>query len=259
MRQGQRSRLRIWRGAVGALVTMAVLAGAAEAQELPEAQDLVDRYVERIGGREGIMGRTFIRSTGRFELPAMGVSGELEVYQGQPGMNAVRVNLPGIGEVRSGFDGTVGWALDPLQGPRVMEGRELEQTREEASFVSTLRDPSLVTSMETVEQTEMNGEACWRVRLTWRSGRETFDCYGVESGLLVASTSTQESPMGSIQVTSLLSEYREFGGFSIPTRMTQQMMGQEQVLVIENVEFPPPDPSVFDLPPEIRALAGGER
>lgn len=227
------------------------------AQELPQAGTLVDRYVELIGGRDAILGRPFIRSTGQFQLPAMGVSGELEVYQGYPGRNAVRVSIPGLGEIRSGFDGTVGWSLDPLQGPRIMEGRELEQTREEASFVSTLRDPSVVASMETVEQAEMNGEPCWRVRLTWHSGRETFDCYSVESGLLIASTSTQESPMGSIQVTSLLNDYREFDGFRFPTRMTQQMMGQEQVLVIEEVEFPPVDESVFELPPEIRALAGG--
>lgn len=239
---------------LGAALALPMSGGA---QELPEPGTLVDRYVELLGGREGILGRPFIRSTGQFQLPAMGVTGELEVYQGHPGRNAVRVSIPGLGEIRSGFDGSVGWSLDPLQGPRVMEGRELEQTREEASFASTLRDPSVVASMETIEQTEMNGESCWRVRLTWRSGRETFDCYSVESGLLVASTSTQESPMGSIQVTSLLNDYREFGGFRFPTRMTQQMMGQEQILVIHEVEFPPMDESVFDLPPEIRALAGG--
>jgi hypothetical protein len=243
--------------ALGLLALALVPPGAARAQELPEAGTLVERYVELIGGREGILSRPFIRSTGQFQLPAMGVSGELEVYQGYPGRNAVRVSIPGLGEIRSGFDGAVGWSLDPMQGPRVMEGRELEQTREEASFASTLRDPSVVASMETVEQVEMNGESCWRVRLTWHSGRETFDCYSLESGLLIASTSTQESPMGSIQVTSLLNDYREFGGFRFPTRMTQQMMGQEQVLLITDVAFPPPDESVFALPPEIRALTGG--
>lgn len=147
-------------------------------------------------------------------------------------------------------------APDGIQGPRLMTGAELAQTREEASFASSIRDPSVVSSTETVEQTEMNGEACWRVKLTWNSGRESFDFYSVESGLLVGSTINQESPMGTIQVTTLLDEYREFGGFRMPTRMTQQMMGQEQVMVIENVEFPAPDESVFALPPEIQALVG---
>lgn len=249
------SRIRC-RAAVPTAVLVLAMAGPAAAQDLPDARRLVDRYVELIGGRDAVLGRAFVRSTGTFQLPAMGISGELEIYQAQPGRNAVRVSIPGLGEIRSGFNGEVGWSLDPLQGPRVMQGRELEQTREEASFGSAIRDASLVESMETVERAEMNGEACWRVRLRWRSGRETFDCYSVESGLLVASTTTQESPMGSMQVTSLLGNYREFGGVRLPTRLRQQMMGQEQVLEIREVEFPPLDESVFELPPEIRALVG---
>lgn len=223
---------------------------------LPNGRELVDRYVELIGGRDAVMSRPIIRSTGSFQMPAMGITGELVTYQAQPGRNVVQVNIPGLGEIRSGFDGTVGWSMDPIQGPRVMTGAELDHTREEANFASTIRDPSLVTEAETVERTEMNGKACWRVRLTWRSGRETFDCYAEDAGLLVASVSTQDSPMGSIQITTLLDDYEEFGGFRIPTRMTQHMMGQEQVMVIEEVDFPSLDESVFALPPEIQALVG---
>jgi hypothetical protein len=230
--------------------------GVVEAQELPDGRALVDRYVELIGGREAALSRPFIRSTGSFQMPAMGITGELVAYQAQPGKNAVTVDIPGLGQIRSGFNGEVGWSLDPIQGPRLMTGAELAQTKEEASFASSIRDASLVSSAQTVEQAEMNGEACWRVKLSWHSGRETFDCYSVQSGLMVGSTSSQESPMGRIEVTTLLDEYREFGGFRMPTRMTQQMMGQEQVMVIENVEFPAPDDSVFALPPEIQALVG---
>ena len=71
-------------------------------------------------------------------------------------------------------------------------------------------------------------------RMVWKSGRETFDCYSAASGLLVASIGKQESPMGTIEVTNLVSEYKDFGGQKIATRLTQQVMGQEQVLVIEN-------------------------
>ncbi len=230
---------------------------AVSSQELPDGRELVDRYVELIGGREAAMSRPFIRSTGSFQMPAMGITGQLTAWQAQPGKNAVVVEIPGLGQIRSGYNGEVGWSLDPIQGPRLMEGAELAQTSEEASFASSIRDTSLVTAAETEEQTEMNGEACWRVKLTWKSGRETFDCYSVESGLMVGSVSSSESPMGTIQVTTLLDDYREFGGFRMPTRMTQQMMGQEQVMVIENVEFPAPDDSVFELPPEIQALVNG--
>ena len=73
---------------------------------------------------------------------------------------------------------------------------------------------------------------------------------------MVGFTSSKESPTGAIQVTTLLNDYREFGGFRIATRRTQQMMGQEQVMVIENVECPAPDESVFALPAEVQSLVG---
>lgn len=243
----------VWAIPVVLLFSSLTFPSAAEAQDLPDGRLLVDRYVELIGGREVVLSRTFIRSTGSFEMPAMGITGELLTYQA-PGKNAVTVDIPGLGQIRSGFDGEVGWSFDPIQGPRLMTGFELIQTKEEASLASSIRDVSLVSSAETHEQVTMNGQACWRVKLTWNSGRETFDYFSVDTGLMVGSMSNQDSPMGTIQVITLLDDYKVFGGIRTPTRMTQQMMGQEQVMVITHVEFPTYDESVFALPMEILGL-----
>jgi hypothetical protein len=167
----------------------------------------------------------------------------------------VRITIAGIGEMQQGFDGTVGWENNPMQGPRLLSGRELDTIREEAEFgASSRRGPNVVSS-ETVEQTEMNGEACYKVKIVWRSGRETYDCYSVASGLLVATLARRESPMGTLEVTSHLGDYRDFGGLKVATRMTQQMMGQQQAFTISKVEYDVVDPSTFELPPAIRALA----
>lgn len=69
---------------------------------------------------------------------------------------------------------------------------------EGANLLGALRDASLFTVRETVERTELNGAACYKVRLVWNSGRETHDCYGVDTGLMVAQVASQESPMGAI-------------------------------------------------------------
>ena len=111
-----------------------------------------------------------------------------------------------------------------------------------------------MASAETVEKTEMNSEPCYKVKMVWKSGRETFDCYSVASGLLVASMGKQESPMGTIDVTNLVSDYKEFGGQKVATRLTQQVMGNEQVLIINSVEYDVVDPSTFDMPAAIKAL-----
>ena len=132
---------------------------------------------------------------------------------------------------------------------------KLEAVREESTFGASTRQGPNVASAETVEKTEMNGEACYKVKLVWKSGRETFDCYSVASGLLIASIGKQDTPMGSVDVTNLLSDYKDFGGQKVATRLTQQVMGQEQVLRINNVEYDAADPALFEMPAAIKALA----
>jgi hypothetical protein len=242
------------RRALLSLLAVSLVPAAAAAQELPPARQLVDRYIEAIGGREAILARTSTHTTGTFAMPAMGLTGDLEVYSADPGRQVTKVNISGIGEIRTGFDGEVAWSLNPMEGPRVFEGKELAQAKDEAAPESTLRDPALVESLETVEKTSMNGQDCYRVRVVWKSGRETFDCYSVETGLIVALQQKNESPMGAIDVTVLVNDYKDFGGLRLPTRLVQQMMGAEQVLTITSVSFDAVDPSVFELPAEIRAL-----
>jgi hypothetical protein len=240
----------VWLGTAAAAVPAA-------AQTPPAPRELIDRHIEAMGGRDALLARTGARMTGRFEMPAAGLSGRLVLYTRAPNQQLLTIEIPGVGEIRNGFDGTVGWSVDPFSGPRVMEGEELERMKEEAQVTASLRDERHFRSMETVERAEFDGRACWKVRLVWQSGRETTDCYAVDTGLLLATVSEQVSPMGRIEVTTIVQEYGTFDGTRAPTRTVQRMLGQEQVLIVEHVEYVPVDAAVFELPAEIRALLSG--
>jgi hypothetical protein len=64
----------------------------------------------------------------------------------------------------------------------------------------------------------------------------------------------QESAMGTVEVTNLVGDYKDFGGQKIATRITQQAMGQEQVLVLTTVEYDAASDSTFQMPAAIKAL-----
>lgn len=242
---------RVW---ALALAACALAPSAAAAQQLPPAEQLVQHYVQAVGGRDALLAPRTTRTRGTFEMPAAGITGELEVISGKPNRVATRVTIPALGEIRNGFDGQTGWSVDPMMGARLLTGAELQAAQEQADPMAAVRDPSVFQSMTTVEQTTMGGQACYRVRLVWKSGRESYDCYAVDGGLLVASVNTQESPMGTVSVTTLLSEYRQFGDVRMPTRLTQEMMGQQQVMTITSVEFDVVDDAAFTPPAEINAL-----
>jgi hypothetical protein len=244
---------RVW---ALALAACALAPAAAAAQQLPPAEQLVQRYVQAVGGRDALLAPRTTRTRGTFEMPATGLAGELEVVSGKPNRVATRVTIAGIGEIRNGYDGQTGWSVDPMMGARLLTGGELEAAREQADPMAAVRDPSVFTSMTTVEQTTMGGQACYKVRLVWKSGRESYDCYAVDGGLLVASVNTQESPMGNIEVTTVVSDYRQFGNVRMPTRMSQEMMGNQQVITVTSVEFDVVDDAAFTPPAEISALRG---
>ena len=238
-----------------ALATMIPAAVAAQEAELPEAGTLLAQYAEAVGGMDAMTRHAVIRMTGTFELPAMGLSASMESAQSPSRQVAVKINVPGMGEMAQGFDGTHGWAVNPMQGPRLLEGQELETLIEQADPSAALREMANFTSATTVERTEFGGEACYKVALVWKSGRESWDCYSVDSGLMVATGGTQESPMGSIESVTVLSDYKDFSGLKIATRTVQEAMGQQQVFTIQTVEFDDvADPALFAPPTAIRTL-----
>ena len=244
------------RAASIALVAAAPAAASAQAGgALPPAKDLVAKYVQAIGGRDAVLKHSSIKLTGRFEMPAAGVGGDLELVRMKPNLMVTRINIPGMGEVRSGYNGTVGWSINPMQGPRLAEGKELAALQDQADLRDMVKESPSIASMETVEKTTMGGEECYKVKVTYKSGRDSFECYSVASGLIVGGSSKEETPMGSVEMVSAVGEYKEFGGIKFPTRITQEAMGQQQVMSISNVEFDTAQASHFELPAEIKALA----
>jgi hypothetical protein len=144
--------------------------------------------------------------------------------------------------------------MDPMQGPRVLSGGELDQMRDEADRRANVRDATLFTSMTTVADTTMNAERCYLVKLMWKSGRESYDCYSAASGLLIASKSTQKTPMGEIPVVTTFSDYKKFGDVTVPTKTVQELMGQQQILTVSSVEFGDGAGVVITPPDAIKAL-----
>jgi hypothetical protein len=100
----------------------------------------------------------------------------------------------------------------------------------------------------------MNNEACYLVKLTWKSGRESYDCYSKGSGLLIASKTVQKTAMGEIPVVSYLSDYKKFGDVTVPTKTVQELAGQQQIITIQTVEFGDGKGVVIAPPDAVKAL-----
>ena len=226
----------------------------ADDHELPDARALIDRHIENVGGREAIEAEADAVMKGTFSMPAAGLTGDLVVASRAPAERVIHIELPGIGSIQTGFSPDLAWSVDPFMGPRLIEGDEFKALMESSMPAAVMRDPEFVKAATTVEQTEFLDQACYRVKLEWRSGRQTHDCYAVESGLLIATESTETSPMGEMQTVTMMDEYQEMHGFMVPTVTRVQTMGQEQVLTMTEFNLETPDAELFELPLAIQTL-----
>jgi hypothetical protein len=236
------------------LVVVPAAASAQAAAALPDGKTLVGEYNKAIGGKDAYAKIQSLHMSGTFDMPAMGMGGTIDIYSARPNMNALTVSIGGFGEVQSGSNGTVAWAMDPQQGAHLLEGAELKAALEDASFEGQFRDPASFTTIETIEKTTLDGRVCYKVKLVRTSGRESFDCYGVDDKLLVATLDKRVTAGGDLESMSFAREYKEFNGVKLPTKLVVTAGGMEQVVTISKVEVNAVPASQFELPAAIKAL-----
>jgi zinc protease len=222
---------------------------------LPDAAAVLKKYRTAIGGEAAIKKHTARTVIGHFELPAQGMKGELKIVAAAPDRMKLTITLPGMGNLERGYDGKVGYSLDPAVGPRILDGPELEELKYSADFYDDLRDPSKYAQAIVVSQGPFEGEDCYEVKLVRKSGFTYHEFFSVKTGLLTGVKMNVTSQMGTVPVTTVHSEYKAFGGVMTPTVTRQKMMGLESVTTIDAMTFEPVDARAFALPAAIAALA----
>ncbi|MBL0937944.1 MAG: hypothetical protein IBJ03_03555 [Gemmatimonadaceae bacterium] len=241
-----------------ARVAVALMLGASSlaAQALPTASQVIDKHVTAIGGRAGFEKLTSIKQIAQMEIPAVGITADAEISMGTPFKMAMRVNIPQIGEMITGTDGEHAWSVNAMQGPRLMAGKELQQTREQADFLGgMLFVADRFSTMTNEGIVDFNGEKAYKIKMVRKdSGNESWHYFSVASGLNIGSESATTTEMGTTQVSTLIKDYKVFGGLKFPTRSEANMGPQTIVLTVKDVQLNAVAADAFAVPAAIQPL-----
>ncbi|MCY3970105.1 MAG: hypothetical protein OXG74_09230 [Acidobacteria bacterium] len=224
--------------------------------ELTEEQKIFARHAEAIGGEDAIRAHTSMTMKGAFEIPAMGMSGDLTIYLQAPDKGIVHASFPGLGENVQGFNGEIGWSEDPMQGARLLEGAELGVIKRQARIHGDLEYDELYPQQSAVGETEWDGQAAYQVDLVDADGNESSRYFAVETGLMIGEEATTTTDMGTMETSTTVSGYQEFGGVLFATSTTTSIpsFGMEFTQTVESVTFDDVDPSMFEPSDAIKAL-----
>jgi hypothetical protein len=230
------------------------------AADVPTGESLIRRCIEKEGGAQSMERAQITVMTGTVEVVGRNITGPFEIDQ-QGEKSYTKLELAGIGKIEEGFDGTVAWESNLLQGTRIKEGDELEATRR-ASRVSILGDwKDYYKSAVTKGPADVEGKPAWQVEMTPTKGHGVEEFYfDRESGLLVKMTQTMPTSFGDIPMEMTLGDYRPVDGILTPFLMDQSAMGQNMALHVEKVTYNAKiPPATFDLPPAVKELVAKKK
>ena len=236
------------------LCFVSLLAPALAAQALPTGEAVMDRFAQAIGGKAAMDAKRSMVVKGTMEMTAMGLKGAVTIHKAAPNLSLTEVELPGIGKMLEGFDGSVAWSFSAIQGPQIKTGTEHDFAAQEARF-NTQAWKDLYKSMENLGVESVDGEPCYHLKVTPHKGPESQQYFSVASGLLVKMSMKLQTAMGEMPVESRTQDYRKVGDVLVAHKKGQQIAGQTIVLTFQSVAWDQPlAKSLFDPPAEVKAL-----
>jgi outer membrane lipoprotein-sorting protein len=220
--------------------------------ELPSGESIMDKYIEATGGVEAYKKLKSYVIKGTFEV--MGIKTDLTIYKAEPNLLLQEMTIPGMGKMQEGFDGKFAWGYSAMAGPSIKDGKDAEIVMLNAHFrEEEWREK--YTKAETLGTETVEGEECYKVLVTAKTGMPMTCYYSKESGFLVRQDIKIESPMGEFQVEVIAKNYKKIGDIMMSHQAINRMAGQTMTMTFTDVKFNVDIPkSTFEPPAEVKAL-----
>ena len=205
------------------------------------------------------------------KVEGIGLSGDVDQYRAKPAKSFEKAVIGSIGTINTGFDGEVAWIMSPMAGTSVLDGKERFQTVMQAEYDNVLMKPERYEKLEVQGREKFEGKDCYKLLSVYKAPADPEEAkatekvrtatlwFDVESGLLIAQKATGAQQGMEIPTTTVFSDYKRFGDYTMAAKATQEQMGQTVSVVLNSVEYDKVDPKLFELPPEVRALLKDEK
>lgn len=202
---------------IAPLVGAALLATAPAPANL-SADQLVAKYVQRVGGMEKIQAVTTLRRSGKLTQPN-GSEARVVTESKRPNKLRQEFTLQGMTAINA-YDGATGWKISPFQGkkdPEALSEEEMKTMVED----SDLDDPLIGyqekgNKVEVLGTDDVEGTDTYKLRVTLKDGTERTYYLDTDSGVPIKieiKRIVRGAPQESEQ---FLGDYKEVSGWYLP-------------------------------------------
>ncbi len=219
--------------AVACILLLAVIASAQEATQkvepkdaksseaLPDPEQIIEKFIKALGGKEAIEKVTSRVSKGTFEVPTFGGTGTWESYAKAPNKTITIINIPDFGVIRQAFDGKTAWDDNPQMGINDKSGPALTRAKLDAQFYRFLNLKDLYPKMTNAGKKKIGDKDAYEVDATSAEGATESWFFDADTGLLLRVDAEREGMSGMSPTQSFLEDYKEVDGVKIPHSIRQ--------------------------------------
>jgi photosynthetic reaction center cytochrome c subunit len=223
----------------------------------PSSDQILDKYLQALGGAERLAKVTSFIATGTSEqFRGFGGGGQVQIFAKAPDQRASIIrfpNNPDRGEVIRIFDGRNGWTTPPLAvvGTYALGGSELDGARLDAQLSFPGQIKQILTRVRVGPPDAIEGRDVHVVQGTGSRDLVATFYFDKETGLLLRMVRFSHSAIGRAPTQVDFADYREVPGTGIrmPFRWTFGWLGGRDMFELKDVRVNVPiDAGVFGRP-----------
>jgi hypothetical protein len=180
----------------------------------PTADQILDKYLEALGGKAAIDQLQSRVMKGTWLTPD-GITLGYEVYQSGPDKLYTVLNTPKQGTFERGFDGNVGWEKS-TRGVRTLEDPELYYLRRYPDLFKDIKLKEQFTRLSFGGTDKIDGKDVYVLRGTTADNRRERLSFDAQTGLLLRRSISVTTMIGVIPEQVDFEDYRDVGGIKLP-------------------------------------------
>jgi photosynthetic reaction center cytochrome c subunit len=208
-----------------------------QAPGAPKPDEVLDKYVQAVGGAERLSKLTSFVGKGSATLFGGGFKSPVEVYVKAPNQRTTIIHQE-LGDKTMTFDGRAGWLASAVTPVPVMDltGGDLGGARLEADLSIPGRIKQSLSQWRANLPSEIAGRSVNVLQGTGTGGFTATLYFDVESGLLTRVVRYANSAMGRVPTQFDFEDYREVAGVKIPFKWTFAWVSGRDVVELTDVQ-----------------------
>ena len=211
----------------------------APAAGAPAVDQLLDKYIEAIGGAARLAAITSVVARGTYEGYDDPTKRQFEMFAKAPGQRMQVVHAPD-GDSSTVYDGRNGWMSAPLTRRPVavvtLAAGDLDAARLEAELALPGRIKQTLTGWRVGFPATIDDRDVQVVQGTSAGGALGTFYFDAQSGLLLRHVRLTESPVGRIPTQIDYADYRTVAGVKMPFRWTVTWLDGRSTIELSEVQ-----------------------